>query len=575
MKKVKIFKIKSLLYIVAILIIGILIGRWTSGGESHHHQDVSVSENTVWTCSMHPQIRQDHPGTCPLCGMDLIPADDAEEESDLPLDALRMSPTAMQLAQVHTQTVSKGEAVKEIRLSGKVALDPTQSFSQNAHVSGRIEDFYFNSMGDYIKEGSKIGLLYSPELLSTQKELLLAYQNRENAPGIFEAVKEKLRLWKISDNQINEIIQQGNPTEYFPIYANRSGYLVKKNVEKGDYVSAGESLFLISNLSSLWGIFDVYEKDATFVKNGIEIQYSLPSMPGKTFNSKIDFVEPILNPDTRTLTARIKINNSHLGFKPEMLINGVLHTTLDSNSDQIIVPKSAVMWTGKNSVVYVKYETDKHVGFQMRPVVLGPVVGDGYIIEEGLKEGEEIVVQGTFSVDAAAQLANKPSMMNFDQPVEKIAFVPHELDNNQKQKINAIFKIYFDLKDHLVNDNFETAKSHYLKLIDEWQKTDWKVLPKEVQIPFENLKEQDFLSKNKIDKTHSIEKLRNPLFYDLSNVMIQIIETYTPFEKTVYIQHCPMANKDKGADWLSLEKEIKNPYYGASMLTCGEVTGTK
>lgn len=577
MKKYKTFKLKPLLYIVAILIFGILIGRWTSSvGGSHDHQELSgVSESTVWTCSMHPQIRQDHPGTCPLCGMDLIPADDSDEESDLPLDALRMSPTAMQLAQIQTQVVGKGEAVKEMRLSGKVTLDPTQSFSQNAHVSGRIEEFYFNSMGEYIKEGSKIALLYSPELLSTQKELLSAYQNRENAPGIFEAVKEKLRLWKINDNQINEIIQQGNPTEFFPIYANRSGYLVKKNVEKGAYVSAGESLFLVSNLNFLWGVFDVYEKDAGFVKNGMEVQYSFPAMPGKIFESKIDFVEPILNPDTRTLAARIKLNNSALNLKPEMLINGILKMTLNSDSDQIVIPKSAVMWTGKNSVVYVKYATDKHVGFQMRPVVLGPVVGDGYIIEEGLKEGEEIVVHGTFSVDAAAQLANKPSMMNFDQPEEKIAFVSHEFDPNQKQKINSLITIYLSLKDDLVDDNFENAKSQYLKLIDEWQNTDWKTLPDEVQVSFEALREEDFLSRKIIDKTATIEKLRNPLFYDLSNVMIGIIEAYNPLEKTIYVQHCPMANNDKGADWLSLEKNIKNPYYGASMLTCGEVTDTK
>lgn len=576
MKKDKTFRFKPILYIAAVLIVGIIIGRLTSGGTSHdNHEIYEVSEDSVWTCSMHPQIRQDHPGTCPLCGMDLIPADEAEEESDLPLDALRMSPTAMQLAQIHTQPVRRGEAVKEIRLSGKVDLDPTQSFSQNAHVSGRIEELYVNTIGEYIREGSKIALLYSPELYTTQKELLSAYENRQNAPGIFEAVKEKLRLWKVSDNQINEVIQQGNPSEYLPIYANRSGYLVKKNVEKGNYIAAGESLFMVSNLNFLWGIFDVYEKDAGFIKNGMDIKYSLPAMPGKTFESKIDFVEPILNPETRTLAVRIKINNAHLDFKPEMLINGILHTALDSDSNQIIVPKSAVMWTGKNSVVYVKFSTEKHIGFQMRPVILGPAVEDGYMIEEGLKEGEEIVVQGTFSVDAAAQLANRPSMMNFEQSHENITLTAHTLEEDQKQKLNSLFTIYFLLKDALVHDNFEKARSQYLKLIDEWQKTDWKSFPEEVQTSFRNLEEKDFLVQKKIDNANTIEMLRNPLFYDLSNTLIRIIEAYDPLEKTIYLQHCPMANNDKGANWLSLEKEIKNPYYGASMLTCGEVTVTK
>lgn len=565
-------KLKSILFLLAVLIIGVLIGRWTTGSSSGDYSEVTAtSENTVWTCSMHPQIKQDHPGICPLCGMDLILANDAEVESDLPLDVLRMSPTAMQLAQIQTQKVSKGKAVKEIRLSGRVELDPAQSFSQNAHVSGRIEDFYFNSMGEYVSKGNKIALLYSPELIATQKELLSAYQNLENAPGIFEAIKEKLRLWKVNDEQISEILENNNPIENFPIYANQSGYLVKKYVEKGDYVSGGQSLFTLSNLQNLWGVFDVYERDVSFIKSGMNINYSLPSMPGKSFESKIDFVEPILNSETRTLIARIKINNPNLYFKPEMLINGNLKSTVDSDIDPLIVPKSAVMWTGKKSVVYVKHVSDKHVGFQMRPVILGPVLGDGYIIQEGLKEGEEIVVEGTFSVDAAAQLANKSSMMNFEQYEEIISFPEQSLNDNQKQLFNSLFEKYFQLKDALVNDDFEKAKINYLELINTWKKTDWSKMPDNMEDVLKNIEEKDFLSKTEMEKIKKIDVLRNSLFYELSNMMIEIINTYDPFEKTIYIQHCPMANKDKGADWLSLEKEIRNPYYGVSMLKCGEI----
>lgn len=564
--------IRNLLILLGVLILGLLIGRWTSSGSSSGGADTSaVSAETVWTCSMHPQIRQNEPGLCPLCGMDLIPADDDVGDSGLPADALRMSPTAMQLASVHTQVVQRGGVTKDIRLSGKVTLDPKVAFTQNAHVPGRIETFYVNTIGEYVEKGQKIAVLSSPELLSAQQELLSAYQNRDLQPGVFEAVKSKLRLWKIEDAQIQEILQGGKPIEPFPVYANQSGYLIKKNVEAGDYVERGSALFDISRLNSLWGVFDVYEKDAGFIRKGMKIEYTLPSMPGKKFESVVDFVSPILNPDTRTLSARILISNPNLDFKPEMLINGMVSSGMSAGEDQIIIPKSAVMWTGKHSVVYVKHSSDDHIGFQMRPVVLGPSLGDAYVVEEGLQEGEEIVVEGTFSVDAAAQLANKPSMMNYTPPSPGLTLVAGELSGAQKQLLQPLFAQYFKLKDALVGDDLDTAKKDFEKLSADWHKTDWKQMPEEISKVFMEAGQESFLDRTKISKTGRIDPLRNELFYDLSNFFIRIAQYYGPFGQTIYVQHCPMANKDKGADWLSLEKEVLNPYYGASMLKCGEV----
>lgn len=564
--------IKALLLLLTVLVVGVLIGRWTSNGSTTQSTEGIAQENTIWTCSMHPQIRQDEFGLCPICGMDLTPLDEEDGDSDLPMDALRMSPTAMQLANVHTMEVQAGDVSKEVRLAGRVALNPSQAFSQNAHFSGRVEEFYFNSLGEYVQKGNKIAVIYSPELLNTQKELLLAHQSKEAYPGMYEAVREKLKVWKISEAQIDEIVQNGKPTEQFPIYANQSGYLVQKMVERGDYVEGGMPLFTLSQLNSLWGVFDVYEKDAAFVKKGMEIAYSLPSMPGQTFETIVDFVEPILNAETRTLTARILINNPKLDFKPEMLINGFVQSELSLGTDKIVVPKSAVMWTGKHSIVYVKHETDKHVGFQMRPVTLGAALGDSYVVEDGLKIGEEIVVEGTFSVDAAAQLANKPSMMNYVNPhADGLALPKIELNDNQKKLFKPLFQQYFVVKDALVGDDFEGAKTAYVKLTHDWQHTDWSAMPKELQKPLAEAGKKSFLNEKDIYSVGTIDPLRNKQFYGLSNFFIDILNTYGPFENTMYVQHCPMANKDKGADWLSMETQVLNPYYGASMLKCGEV----
>lgn len=564
---------KIIFLILSVLLLGILLGRLTSGSRSESatgQSELLTHEETIWTCSMHPQIRQDHPGICPLCGMDLTPLED-EEESDLPVDALRMSPSAMQLASIHTMPVVVGDISKEIRLAGKVSLNPRYAFSQNAHIGGRIEELYVNTMGEYVQKGQRIALLYSPELINTQKELIQTYQQRESYPALFEAVKQKLQLWKVSQEQIEEIIAQGRPIEQFPIYANATGYLISKEVDNGDYIESGKSLFKLAQLDKLWIEFDVYEKDASFIRKGIQIEYDLPSIPGRTFKGVIDFVEPILKPETRTLTARVNITNTGMMFKPEMLVNGRVYSKLSVGGDQIVIPKSAVMWTGKNSIVYVKYTTDQHVGFQMRPVVLGPSLEDSYVILEGLELGEEIVVEGTFSVDAAAQLANKPSMMNHVHPAAHRLDIPKiTLNADQQKLLKGVLDIYLSLKDALVKDDFETAKKEYIRLTQIWAATQWDQMPSDTKTAFEKATSKNALIQTHIAKINTINHLRDS-FFDLSNIFIEIVDAFGSPYSELYLQHCPMANNDQGADWLSQEDQVLNPYYGASMLRCGEV----
>lgn len=565
---------KGILLVILVLILGIVLGRITG---THPHTELIVdgngttSEATIWTCSMHPQIRQDTPGICPLCGMDLTPLEE-EEASDLPADALRMSATAMELAQVHTAPVTLGNTEKEIALAGKVTLDPNYAFSQSAHVSGRVEEMYVNTVGEYVQKGQKIANLYAPDLINTQKELLQAYQNRALYPAVFEAVKEKMQLWKISTQQIEAILKQGTPIQNFPIYANHSGYLVEKNIEAGDYVESGTVLFKISQLDKLWIYFDVFENDASFVRKGMEVQYQLPAMPGKEFKGKLDFVAPILNPETRTLMVRLNIQNADLKFKPEMLVNGLLKSAVSLGTDKIVVPKSAVMWTGKHSVVYVKYATDQHVGFQMRPVVLGGSLGDRYVIEEGLEVGEEIVVEGTFSVDAAAQLANKPSMMNHVHPAsQRLHFVKADLNATQQKIFASVMEPYFKMKDALVQDDVSEAVVHYKQLIQTWQSTDWNKMPQENQASMEQASTKEALQEKGAVTSTEIETVRDG-FNELSRIFIEMFEAYGSPMGAIYLQHCPMVSDNQGADWLSKEAKVLNPYFGASMLTCGDVT---
>lgn len=570
--KIKNIDKQTWIMILVVLVVGVFIGQMFSGKKEDASDNVaaSVDSETIWTCSMHPQIRQDHPGTCPLCGMDLTPLED-EEESDLPIEALRMSPTAMQLANIQTMKVQTGDIEKDIRLVGRVSLDPRYTFAQNAHIPGRVEELYVNTVGEYVKVGQKIAVIYSPELINAQKELLQAYQNKDNYPGMYEAVREKLLLWKIQPQQIEDIIRKGAVVEKMPVFANNNGYMVEKFIDKGDYLQAGSPIFKLAQLSNVWGEFDVYEKDASFVKKGMAIRYDLPSMPGKEFKGTIDFIEPMLNPETRTLKARIQMKNPNLDFKPEMLLNGLVHSKLALGTNKIVVPKSAVMWTGKHAVVYIKHATNKNVGFEMRPVVLGLALEDSYVIEEGLDVGEEIVVEGTFSVDAAAQLANKPSMMNHVHPATQRLDMPKiNLTADQKTVFKPMLERYFKVKDALVNDDFETAKKEYLSLTGLWNKDVFVKLPEEVHGALRKATERNALKAAEINRSNNIDQLRTH-FYELSIVFVELVNAIGPLDQTIYLQHCPMANSDKGADWLSKEDQVLNPYYGASMLRCGEV----
>ena len=180
-------------------------------------------------------------------------------------------------------------------------------------------------------------------------------------------------------------------------------------VELGDYVERGMPIYEISDLSKVWVLFDLYESELNWVKEGSEVEYTVNSIPGETFTGKITFIDPLINSQTRVATARIEVSNKDGKLKPEMFVSGIVKNSVGvKDSEEIVIPKTAVLWTGKRSVVYVKDDS----GFILREITLGPALGDSYIVEDGLEPGEEIVSNGTFTVDAAVQLSGRPSMMN-------------------------------------------------------------------------------------------------------------------------------------------------------------------
>jgi len=406
-----------------ILLAGILLG-WLlfSGGnrkpsaqqtatveEAHDHG----AEATIWTCSMHPQIRMDEPGDCPICGMDLIPLQTTGTgDASIDPDAIQLSAEAAALANVQTTVVSRQNPVREVQLYGTIQVDERLSQSQTSHVSGRIEKLFVTFTGESVRRGQPIATIYSPELLNAQQELIEAVKMKDLQPALLLAVREKLRLWKLTDEQIARIEQSGEVSPLIDVAATTSGIVISKNVNQGDYVNTGTVLFDVANLSQVWAVFDAYESDLPFLKVGDRLSYTLQSLPGKTFSGRISFINPILDPSSRTAKVRVETANPRMELKPEMYANALIDAPLKQYNNEIVIPKSAILWTGKRSIVYVKQPETQTPAFMLREVELGPSVGDAYVVLSGIDEGDEIVTNGAFTIDASAQLAGKRSMMN-------------------------------------------------------------------------------------------------------------------------------------------------------------------
>jgi Cu(I)/Ag(I) efflux system membrane fusion protein len=271
-----------------------------------------------------------------------------------------------------------------------------------------VEELFVNFTGETVHKGQELARLYAPELVTAQEELLQAARVRELQPSLYAAAREKLRNWKLTGAQIDAITAANATSGTISILADVSGVVVEKRADLGDYLKRGEALYEVADLSKLWVQFDLYESDLAAMHIGDTVRYTVRSVPGKTFNGRITFIDPVVDPATRVARARVEVAGDVGTLKPGMFAIGTVQAK-QGHGTALVVPRTAVLWTGPRSVVYVKEGEGR---FRMREVVLGAAMGDDIIITSGLEAGEEIVVNGTFSVDAAAQLNGVPSMMS-------------------------------------------------------------------------------------------------------------------------------------------------------------------
>ena len=551
--------------IVLFLLLGFALGWIIFKDNNTETKEVVVAENAVWTCSMHPQIRQNEPGQCPICGMDLIPVQSqATGASEINPYVHTMSPEAVALANIQTARVELVSPEHEINLTGKIAVNEQELAVITADYSGRIEKLFVDFTGQEIKRGQRLATIYSPELVTAQKELIEAAKNKETNPVLYNAVRDKLKLLQITEKQIEAIEKRGEVITEMDVIAHSSGVVLTRNVSTGDYVNRGSVLFEIADLSSIWIVLDAYESDLSLIRLGGKLKFTVPSVPGREFTSTIKFIDPVLNPQTRTVTVRAEANNPGLVLKPEMFVRANIQSSLSIENKAIVVPKTSVLWTGKRSVVYVKTPDATVPSFEMREIVLGAPAGEYYIVESGLRVNEEIVTNGVFAIDAAAQLSGNYSMMN--QPVNRQIPIPEKFE----LQLSQVFQNYFKIKNYLVESDFNQSKKAANELLKSLNAVDMKLLDDkahEIWMDHErNLNE----AVNNFITSGTIEGQRKS-FAIISNELIEVAKILNVQQEKMYVDYCPMAFDDEGALWLSEFEQIKNPYFGDAMLKCGEV----
>ena len=547
------------LKIIITLLLGIFIGKYFFYSDAKVNETQTEVKDKIWTCSMHPQIRNKNFGKCPICGMDLIVLDDTDQGDK---DGISLTDNNIANSNIIVSKIKKYNYVdKKITLYGKINLDQTKLMSQRFHFSGRIERLFVNFIGQKIKKGQKIATIYSPELVVNQEELLEALKN-ENYE-LVSIIEKRLKLKKITDEQINEIKNNKKIKYYFDIESEVTGVVTKKIINMGDHFNKFDTFFYLADLSNLWGVFEAYEEDLTWIKLGDKVRINFMNASFDNIEAKVSFIDPFIDPKRRIAFVRVNINNKKNIYKPQMIISGAFK--IRKKISKIVIPKTAVMWTGKRSIVYVRTKTQNGKNyFESKNIYLGSYLADRYIVEKGLKEGEYVVVNGAFTIDAASQLQDKNSMMNNkDGYVDPFENIPDGFKND----LALLYKDYLYLKDLLIKADDDKSINEYLnKIFKRVNSIETQDLDEEQEIVWgDKLKE---INQNMKDEPFDIKQARD-VFANISNVFIFIFKKFGINQKA-YIYKCPMR---ENLHWMDKDTVLSNPYYGSDMLRCGFLIG--
>ena len=398
----------------ALFAAGILISGCGSKGEGHKSTESAGHSQTLsdyYTCPMHPSVKSDKPGVCPICHMTLVRVSQSQDgaESAQLAGSVMLSQSKLVLANISTVRAESRSLVQSISMAGKIDYPETNTQQVTTRFAGRIENLLVSFVGQHVRRGDPVAELYSPDAITAQREFLVALgpspvrkQGTEGSSqeenDLVQQSRSKLRFWGFTDSQIEELASTRTVKTLVTIHSPVSGTIIRKNVELQQYIAAGDPLFDVADLQTVWLQLDAYESDLGSLKIGQSITATIDAFPSEEFKGTVSFIGAVVEPSTRTVRVRATVSNKDLKLKPEMFARGVIHVPL---AKAIVVPSSSVIATGRHSVVWVEVSAGH---FEARPVKLGWRSDDFYQVLDGLSEGESIAVSGGYLIDSESQL---------------------------------------------------------------------------------------------------------------------------------------------------------------------------
>jgi Cu(I)/Ag(I) efflux system membrane fusion protein len=593
--------------------------------------ETAATPGAVYTCAMHPQIRQPSPGRCPICGMALVPASNTSG-ADLDQLAVKIEPARRRLANIQTAPVESGPLEVALQTIGVIAIDESRQATIAAYIDGRLERLFADYTGVNIAQGDHLAVIYSPQLYGAQVEYLEARRALTGSgglPAVRQAqdalaanTRQRLREFGMTDAQIAELEQSGKAQSRLTIYAPQGGTVIEKLAVEGNYVQAGDPIYRIAELSTVWLMLKLFPEDAARIRFGQRVEAVVQSFPGETQVGRVAFIDPTVDPKTRTVGVRVELMNEDRRLRPgdygEARINlpiGLQGKVFDSDlagkwispmhpqvireepgqcpicgmdlvptsqygfaeepvpqPASIYVPRSAVLLAGGSSVVYVETEPGR---FEIRPVTIGPILRDKIVIVKGLKPGEQVATAGNFLIDSQMQLAGKPSLIDPSQAIAKSqerkgplkfdAIAVQSVTGDAGKMLETLYDAYFQVQQALASDQTPSAAAAQSLHDTASQLFDHAELPEAAAKFVQEIA-------NESEHLHHLDLAgARKAFQPISHAVVALATEVRSEDAETSFTHfyCPMV-PGGGGDWLQPTDELLNPYFGAEMLRCGE-----
>jgi len=562
------------LAVVALVAAAFVWGLWTAAPDAT--PDAAAEQAEVWTCSMHPQIQLPEPGDCPICGMDLIPLGDAPETSPR---KVTISARAKALARIRTTPVHRAQEGGELRLLGRLDYDETTVRVISPWTDGRIDRLFVQSEGAEIKRGQPVAAIYSREAYAAQKELLGARRqlkrlkdalpvSRRAAAEALDAAENRLQLLGVSAKSIERA------SRHVTVVAPYGGTVIEQLAREGTHVESGQPIFRIVDLDRLWVQLDAYEGDLPRIHIGLPVELEVASLPERTFEGRVDFIDPVVSATTRTARVRVVVDNRDRDLRAGMFADAVIQTEDGTEkAPPLVIPDSAPLFTGKRSLVYVEVPGASEPTYEAREVDLGPRIAHHYPVLSGLREGERVVMQGAFVLDSELQIRGGRSMMFMPDDHQRHDAVTIEVDESFRRGFTPTFVAYLTLRDGLARDDLEASKAHFAALIAATEAFA-PAGPAEATTAWASMAKRLREAALRGSTASGLDEARR-VFEEVSAVMLESLRRFgNPTNETLRVATCPMAFSGRAASWVQRSDTVDNPYQGEKMLRCGSIDAT-